>query len=223
MRYRSLLKRIFIIHNMKSFETVSDAMDYMTDEIEDYTPEDLAWKLLTDDVLAPATAEILTTDIEGENHTTYLFEILLTMYVEMLVHNAKLLHLINKSESGDLITLEDFKLKFDDITIHLLTQPFREKLLKIRYFLRIDVINSLGTNYYCKILFRDLPSNKIFFQSHQHITKKYHFILNASFKSTPHMKLENMYAVSSINGINYKVSFQKVVVHHDDAPEKIIL
>jgi hypothetical protein len=208
---------------MKTFETVNDAMDFMSDNIEAYTPEDLSWKLLTDDALAPATAEILTADNEGGNQTTYLFEILLTIYVEMIINNAKMLHLINKSESGDLITLDDFKIIYDNLTIDQLTEPFREKLLKIGYFLHIDIVNSLGTTYYCKILFKDLPSNNIFFQTHHHITKKYHFILNASFKSTPHMKLEDMCAVSSINGTNYKVYFEKVIAHNDNEPEKIIL
>lgn len=208
---------------MKSYKSLNDAMDDMTSSIKSYTPEDLSWKLLTDNELTSATAEILTADSEGGNQNTYLFEILLTMYIEMLINNAKLFHLINKSESGSIITLDDFRLNFDGLTIDQLTDPFREKLLKIKYFLRIETVTNLDKFCYCKILFRDLPSNDVFFQGHANITKKYHFILCSTFKQTPYMKLEDIYAIAYINGTNYRVNFEKVIVHEDNEPEKILL
>ena len=114
-------------------ENESDKIDdYINENSDDntYTPESIAWKLLVDDDFAKTeNGQLLGFLQEGQINdkleaTTIGFEILITIYMQMVVNWYKLLYLMETSDNDD----KNFKLNLNNITIDDLLNPFKEKI-----------------------------------------------------------------------------------------------
>jgi hypothetical protein len=191
-----------------------------------FTPETLAWRLLVDDEIKndKNIKQLLTSiDLNEElnpdifNKEAYLFEILLTVYLEMLFGWYKLLYLMENEEKGNP---EHFKLNLAELKLKDLVEPFTEKFKLIGYNLNIYEINNkdyyerLKNESYCRVALRDLPSDFGFFEINKNRLdkeKRYHFILNSKFKGKT--VLRDIFMLLIINDIGYKICFSSCTVN----------
>jgi hypothetical protein len=185
-----------------------------------FTPESLAWRLLVDDELKNNTnikQMLASIDLNEEsnpdifNKEAYLFEILLTIYLEMLFGWYKLLHLIENEMNENPV---EFKLDLSKLTLKDLEEPFKEKIKLLGYMLCIheiknkDYYDYIKNESYCRVALRDLPSDFGFFEINKNRIdreKRYHFILNSKFKGKS--VLRDIFMMIIINDVAYKISF----------------
>lgn len=183
-----------------------------------YTPESLAWKLLLDEDIP--NGEIFEYSEPNENKFVIKFEIFLTIYLEMIINQYKLLYIESNEDVTDENIDNNFKLDFTNININLLITPFKEKLQKIKCQLIITELNKntydyIKNNRYCTILFRDLPKDEPYFiMNNQYIDKhkKYHFVLFGPSVEKKHLyaELRDIFACISLNDSYYKISFDTI-------------
>ena len=162
-------------------------------ESSEFTPETLAWMLITDDdCLDVKNGQLLCfsddSNLSPEQLVEDRFQILLTVYFEMLFGWYKLLHLMQ----NELDCVEtEFKPNINSITLEDLTKEFVEKFKVLGYILYVkelnddDHYNEEYTNCYCRILLKDsdLDSNYFVMKRHQlDPEKRYTFVRNGKFK-----------------------------------------
>ena len=197
-----------------------------TDELDDfinqhsdkdtYTPESIAWKLLVDDDFVKIeNGQLLGFLQEGQINdkleaTTIGFEILITIYMEMVINWYKLLYIMEYSDDTN------FKLDLTNVTVDDLLNPFKEKIQVLGYILNVtefknlEIYDEFKKKSYCRVALRGLTEDNGFFQLQgKKISsdKFYHFILNSNYKETT--EIRNIYAVIKINNIGYKINFIK--------------
>lgn len=201
---------------------MTENRDFIDDEIDEhlnsdiYTPESIAWKLLIEEELKEIKQGQLIGFLDESYCTNKLealtveFEILITIYMEMVIGWYKLLYLMENTDE------KQFKLNLDLLKIDDLLNPFKEKMLVLGYILNISEINNLKIyeefkkNSYCRIALRDLKEDTGFFIiNNKNIPKdkKYHFILNSAYEDKNNIR--DIYAVIKINNIGYKINFVK--------------
>lgn len=193
-------------------DKLNDCLTNMVENMEVGSPEELAWKLLLDDELDKNECGVITDDDSlDENNTqtekiTYVFEVLLTIYLELLILNAKIYYF---EENNDL---ENFKLNFDNFSSDILINPYRKKIIKIGFFLSVLPMEEITNDHYCKILISDIPEHKNFFTMHPNITKKYHFVTNLKYMNgnITVNNLKKVYGIFTKDGISYKISFERI-------------
>ena len=197
-----------------------------TDELDDfinqhsdndtYTPESIAWRLLVDDdFVKTENGQLLGFLQEGQINdkleaTTIGFEILITIYMEMVINWYKLLYIMETSDD------KGFKLDLTNVTIDDLLNPFKEKIQTLGYILSItefknlQIYDEFKKKCYCRIALRGLPEDNGFFETQKKnisSDKLYHFILNSNYKETT--EIRNIFAVIKINNVGYKINFVK--------------
>jgi hypothetical protein len=182
----------------------------MENNDDTFTPEELAWRLLLDDNIndAPILA------FSDENTKEILFEILLTIYVEMIFNHYKMQYLESHVDDDDFDNkFDNFKLDLTQINVDILTNNFDEKIKKIKFILNVtelsrDIFNECKNKRYCTLLFRDLLRDKFFFmlnadylESH----KRYHFVKNSLYQTNK--ELRNIFCSFELYGKYYKIHF----------------
>ncbi len=200
------------------------------------TPESLAWKLLMDDNVKDYAAVILAfvsnDDVCNKNNERYddlagQFEILITIYMEMIFGLLKINH-VNQyiNEQGELKNDVDlnksFKPDFSNFGIDDLKNCFRDKMKKIRVFLSAQTIldandNNPGdfgsmTEYYCKILLKDTEGGKSYFLKNSKNLdpeKRYTFVIRND-TDKKQKKLNDFYAVCALPNMKVRISFSPV-------------
>jgi hypothetical protein len=206
----------------------NDDNDYSTGKIDDlinehisgdvHTPDSIAWKLLVDENfvdLGENKGQLIGFLEQGEINdkleaTAIEFEILITIYLEMVIGWYKLLYLMENPDGPE------FKLDLTNIKIDDLTNPFKEKMLVLGYILNVtefknlEIYEEFKKKSYCRVALRNLKEDEGFFiMNKKNIPndKLYHFILNSNFKSV--YNLREIYAIIKINNIGYKINFVK--------------
>lgn len=194
-----------------------------------YSPEEIAWKLLEDDEdnYSSDTLKCLQmcTDIQDtyDNPATFLFEILLTIFMEMLVNlikidGSEMLVNLMKIDSSDgigneILISNDFQ-KYKNVLEYVVY-----KINKTNYYsLHVDFVeeneeNSVHIKYlmenrYCKVLLRSDKANESFFELLRYQSgydKDYHMTLNPEFKNMK--KLNEIFAIIKLNNIIMKIKF----------------
>lgn len=201
---------------------MTENKDLIDDEIDvhlntdAYTPESIAWKLLIEDELKEIKQGQLIGFLDNSycndklEALTVEFEILITIYMEMIIGWYKLLYLMENTDDTQ------FKLNLDLIKIDDLLNPFKEKMLVLGYILNItefknlEIYEEFKKKSYCRIALRDLKEdNGFFIMNNKNIPKdkKYHFILNSKYEDKNNIR--DIYAVIKINNVGYKISFMK--------------
>jgi hypothetical protein len=200
------------------------------------TPESLAWKLLMDDDIKDFVGVILpyVVNDDAKNNTNYdnlasQFEILITMYMEMLFGTLKIQHvnaMLNEDQELDpeLDLEETFQPNISKFSIDEMINLFREKLKKIRIFLSVrQIVDSDETNsrdfgseanYYCRVLLKDTPDGKTYFWNNRNRiepTKRYTFVIRNDENPTQ-KKLDDFYAVATLPGMKIRISFSPINV-----------
>ena len=185
-------------------------------ESSEFTPETLAWTLITDDSCEKIKNGqlILFSDINGlslDEQCENKFQILLTVYFEMLFGWYKLLHLMSDEMNE---TTTEFNPKLNDITLDDLTKEFTEKIKVLGYILYVkeliddDHYNDEHQKSYCRVLLKDslLDSNYFYLKRHQlDPDKRYTFVRNGKFQLKSSLKKYS--AVVKLPQKSFKIYF----------------
>jgi hypothetical protein len=205
---------------------MDSALDFM-EKPDDrlVNPDSLAWDLVMGDDRDDFTAVMqgFVSDGEGSfqanryEQTADVFQILITIYMEMVFNVLKsnfMGELLDERgeirEGTDLEReLETYRPDFSRYTVEEMTDFFRDKLAKIRYFLSIreltefcsDDPNDYGrdSEYYCKILLLDdrRSYSRKYFKNATHVPegKRYTFLMRPD-DDPQQKKLQDFYAVA---------------------------
>jgi hypothetical protein len=211
------------------------------DSVNIVTPESLAWKLLMDEDVKEYAGTLIPF-VSGDQELSHnsdmryeqlsdQFQILITLYMEMVYGLLKINHIASgMNDHGgidDTIDLEKTfnpdlsKFGVDDMLI-----LFREKLKKIKMFLSVrEIFTSDPTNprdygfsseYYCRIILKDTPDGVTYFWNNRNnpavnSAKKYTFVMRDD-KKKENKKLNDFYAVCVLPNIKVQISFSPINV-----------
>jgi hypothetical protein len=204
---------------------MDSAIDFMEKPDDRFVnPDSLAWDLVMGDDREDFSGimEGIVTDGEGSyraNRYEQLegeFQILLTIYMEMVFHVLKSNYMGELlDENGDIrdgvdleAELERYRPDFRKYSVEDMTEIFRTKFAKIRYFLSVRDLTDLcsddpadfgrETEYYCKILLLDdrRSLTRRYFQKATHIPdgKRYTFLMRPD-DDPQQKKLDDFYTV----------------------------
>jgi len=190
-----------------------------------YTPEALAWKLLMDDAITTSNLMIFS----DENNKEIVFEILLTIYLEMIFGYYKMQYLeanCNNNEADDKTLdnyddiYDNFKLDINKVNLFTLTNVFASKFNKLNFILNVREINreeyfQSKQNRYCTVLLKDSPNDEMYFtlnEKHLDPEKRYHFVLNNMYKTKENIDLRDIYCSVNINNVYYKIYFTQITI-----------
>lgn len=187
-----------------------------------YTPEELAWKLIIDENIDYEAAIMAFAD---ENSKETLFEILITIYIEMVFDYYKIKYLENiidknefESESeSEFDEFDNFELNLQLVSLDTLTDIFSNKFKLIKYLLNVHEIpyehyDYIKKNRYCTVLLKDSPTDELYFEFNKDkldSEKRYHFVLNSLY--LPVEELRDIFCSFSINNKYYKISFMSSI------------
>ena len=200
-----------------------------------YTPESIAWKLYNDTFDGALSAGVLGFGPTGEtDQIAYTFEMLLSVFLEMLFHmmmldSAKdLEERIEKGEDIDNSELENNLLEpnFDYFDMDLFLPTIEKKFVKISHLVRVstfervndDFIGDLIHGRYCRIILRHNQEDTHYFNSIDSLDK-YDFIPSEGFE--PKKKLRDIYAVLKLNDKIYQIYFDRITNVSADIIEKM--
>lgn len=190
-----LINYNYLMNNLDSIDLA------LKEKIEtgEFTPETLAWTLLTDDdcVNVKNGKMIFFDNISGltsEEQTENKFQILLTVYFELIFGWYKLLHLMENEMNG---TDNEFKPDLTTITLDDLTEEFVDKFKTLGFILYVrelednDRYENEREKCYCRVLLKDseLDSNYFYLKRYQlDSEKRYTFVRNGKFQLNTNIK-----------------------------------
>jgi hypothetical protein len=202
---------------------MNNIIDKIIEDKNDYTPESLAWKLLLDDVdtaLATQLLGINPDDIHDTDQTTYLFEILITIFMEMIFDIALL---------GDMTEYEnnnntDYKFNPDltKVDLNVFLPTLIKKFEHISILLSTE-INDIDTddkvymqeildNRYCRVILRhNKDDTDYFIKNGLPNDLNYHMILNSNTSNNQFKKIKDVYAVILLNNKLHKIAFDNII------------
>ena len=182
---------------------------------EFYTPENLAWKLLMDNIDEELTGVLQANsqDFQKEDDpSSFLFEILITIFMEMIFDIAIIM---NASENESNNSDEEFNPDMKNFDIDDFLPKLKEKFERVSILLNIEKHKRINTdenlrdiidNRYCRVILRYYHEDKKLFRKYQVPSElHYHMILNGNYIKKP--KLENIYAIIMLNDYVYQISF----------------
>ena len=191
---------------------------YLQEKIDDAvsgSPEDLAKQLFSKEPESPCSKQILTYSAKSDpDATSFVFEILLTIYLEGFMNILDVIKQNSAGEDND-ISMNQQAYKNMDINDLQFPEPWFKSFgfsINIKEYTRentkeIDKLKSLS---YCRILL-SFDSKDIFYFLTRKIDKKYTFILSGSYRPTN--KLEKIYALLSKDDKLYQISFNHLQNH----------
>ena len=201
-------------------EMIDKFLDVPDDNIE--TPESLAWKLLLDNTFNDFATSIIPC-VDGYNDdNSYLedqFQILITVYLEMIFNTLKLMHIgVNNNQDDKTNIFESFQPSLNNVSINDLTDEFRAKFKKIRYFLHVQQINNDYQDYYCKVILKNSINGKLHYELNKNNidqSKYYTFAINRNFAEIKkyNKKLESYYAICHLPHMSIKIFFSQININ----------
>lgn len=191
-------------------------MEKLVDEIDEndeyMSPKSIAIKLLMENVDDDLSGVIMgfNQDNEDDNDPdTFLFEILLTIFMEMIFAIGILMNGTDKEFVPDLKTfdLNNFlpilKKKFARVSILLKIQTYNKKSDES------NVINKIYNGRYCRIILKHNPSEAHLFRLYMvPEDMNYHFLGNKDYVKQTNLK--NIYAIITIYDKIYQISFDTI-------------
>jgi len=179
-----------------------------------YTPERIAWHLLVGEVDESLKGmEILSVDKDIGNAHTFVFEILITIFMELLFNLSKLSHYSTHDKENDKFVPDYTKLQID-----ALLSVVVDKMMLLNFIARVDThekteiepseFKSLAEGRYCRVVLRYHDEDP-FFNQNVSDDLYYHMKLNGLLDDKKYKKLENVYSLIILDKI-YAVSFTKI-------------
>lgn len=216
--------------------------DEFTDKLENlenttlYDPEMLAWKLLFSDEenrksLSSVLETFTDTCDEEEDPITFSFEVMITIFMELVYGILKINHFADKGPDAEFepnLAKEDvesiiptLKQKFSILNIFLSVNVYVENQDNVEY-----IRNTINNERYCRIIMRHNPKDSTDFLVHSNSIdddKDYHFIGNKNYDRLKYIKdgnknygktkeLKDVFATCSISGKTYKISFDRIKI-----------
>lgn len=191
----------------KLIEQLDDLDDQWMNDF--HTPQTMAWKLLMSDEIDNLSSTILSFNVDGSDEaqdpTSFTFEIMITIFVEMLCTLAMLMSEDNEDVRKQLIMSDFF-------------ETIKEKLLKASVTMHINVIEKEWLEHdsgyfkgmidkrYCKVILRDNPEEEPLFHRYSVPNETmYHMLLNPKYKKQKNLK--DIQALFSVKENIYQISF----------------
>lgn len=178
-----------------------------------YTPESIAWKLYQDNIDEPLSAQILGLGPPGEDdEITYKFELLLSVFMEMLLHMMRMDNIKECEESNDNLDL-DLEPNFEDFDVELYYPVIRSKFKKISYLASVETFNKnddpdylihVVKDRYNRVILKNNPEDTHYFEEIDS-DDQYDFIPCMGYE--PKTKLKDVYAILNIYNKMYKIRF----------------
>jgi len=179
-----------------------------------YTPASIAWKLLMDDIDDSLSANLMAMtpdNDEDSDPVSFLFEILITIFMEMIFDLA----IINNEIDND----NGFNPDISKFNINDFLPILEKKFNRVSILLNINTydkksddhenLRNILDNRYCRVILRHCPEDSHIFKKNNIPSElNYHIILNQMYKQKSDLK--NIYAIIIIENIIYKISFNLV-------------
>lgn len=190
-------------------------------DYENETPESLSWKLLMDDTLNDFGSSIIPY-VDGEEYDQSIledqFQILITIYLELIFNSMKLNHVENTDETDENKLSETFDPRFENININDLIDFFQLKFKKIRYHLHVHEIDEIFDDYYCKVILKNTPKGKLHYDVNKNTidqSKYYTFAINRNFMNIKkqNIKINDYYAICDLNHMKMKIYFSPIDIN----------
>jgi hypothetical protein len=182
-----------------------------------YTPEEFANKLLTDNTKGKELSNHLQTFIDGydcdndNDQNTFLFEILITIFLELYYGLVEK----NNEHNDDII--------IDATTMDSIETEIKEKFNSINYMVSIhkyeideyntEFLKPITNKRYCKIICRHNKDDLDYFNKYiDNIdeNKIYHMMLNNNYIKQNNLK--DIYSIWIYSNMYYKIFFTKFSV-----------
>lgn len=188
-----------------------------------YTPKTIAWKLYNDTSDDAMSSNILGFGPEGDaDHLTYMFELLLAIFFEMLyqmmaIDNAKIIE--ERLESGyDLNIDEELIPDFEDFDMSLYLPIIENKFKRISHLVRIatyerydenekDYLIEVMKGRYCRVVLRYNDEDNYYFENSEN-SDDFDFIPNEGYQKKN--KLRDIYAILKLNDKIYEIYFDEM-------------
>lgn len=185
-----------------------------------YTPESIAWKLYQDDNDTPLSSQILGFGPPGEiNELEYNFELLLSVFFEMLIHMLKIDLLTDDTiDSNDSNELQP---NFENFDMELYYPIIRSKFKKISYLVTVetfsrdddkDYLLEVVKDRYSRVILRHNPDDEHYFNKINSV-EYYDFIPCAGFASKKYLR--DIFAICTINSNMYRVRFDNIKLNNN--------
>lgn len=180
------------------------------------TPQSIAWKLLMEDYHEDLSAVFLgfsPDEGKDEDPTSFLFEMLLTICMEMISHMALIMHSDETNEQTENVVLREKDFDFEQFF------PQVKKIMtKASILFSFNKYNSDSSQQnikrtlderYCRTIFRFNKKDLHYFDENDVPDEvNYHFILNEGYNKTKNLR--EIYTVIINKNIIYKLSFDRV-------------
>jgi hypothetical protein len=149
-----------------------------------------------------------------ENSKEIMFEILVTIYLEMIFDYYKMKYLETTTDKDDDIInkYDNFKLDLTHVNVDMLTDIFFEKFKKLKIILSVRDMSQ--TEYentkkirYCTVMLKDSPQDATYFMMNEKYldpTKRYHFVLNSLYEKKENLR--DIFCTININGKYFKIN-----------------
>lgn len=199
-------------------EQLAEKLSETTNDENWYSPQTLAWKLIMDDFTEDDNlANMIMSynpDHTSENDpASFLFEILLTIFMEMLFDFAIIMSAKECETNGREF---EFKPNMKKFNIDDYTELIQNKFLKVSILLTIekhdiesfekDYLEKIINKRYCKVIVKPNRTESHLFKLYKvDSDANYHMILNSSYEKTDVLK--DIYAICKINNTLYQISF----------------
>jgi hypothetical protein len=182
---------------------------------EYYTPQNLAWKLLMDDLDEELTGVLQANSPDfqwEEDPSSFLFEILITIFMEMIFDMAIIM---NSSENEFNNCDKEFKPDMKKFNIDDFLPKLKEKFERVSILINIEkhkrtnsdeFLKEIIDDRYCRVILRYYHEDKKLFRKYNVPDDlHYHMILNGNYKKKN--KLDDIYAIIILNDFVYQISF----------------
>jgi hypothetical protein len=202
-------------------------MQDLFDEIElqreskNYTPESIAWELLVGEIDKEKQGKLMAfSEDSADNATkhdklTFEYEILITIFMELLFNISKLNYFSENNDKNEFIP--NYKsFNFDPI-FEIIDEKM--KLLGYKAYVESediddfvsdkDALKHLVDNRYCRIVLRYYDNEDIFDENDVSKDTFYHMKINGLNKKKYKMLLE-IYSIIFLNGKVYRINFDQI-------------
>lgn len=205
-------------------------MEKLFDEIQSrkeskiYTPETLAWDLLVGEIDSDTKGidEFVNDgDVIKSELYTDRYQILITIFMELLFGIAKLDYYANLEKNGNDIT-QKFIPNYKKFDLNSYVKTIEEKMEKLGFIVYVDEADpenltqeskdeliQMINDRYCRVVLRYNDKDEYFEVNDVPEDVYYHMILNGLNKKE-FKKLDDIFSIINLNGKVYKVSFVKI-------------
>ena len=191
-------------------------LDFVEIDPDDcYTPKSIAWKLYQDDDDKPLSSQVLGFGPnDGSTPNEYTFELLLSIFLEMLFHMIRM----DALEENPDVDVDQIDIDFKYFDMDLYYPIIRNKFKKISFLCSVstydknddkDYLLQVVKNRYSRIILRKNNEDSHYFDEINSLDD-YDFIPCAGYILQNQIK--NIFSIMTINDKMYKIKFDSAII-----------